>query len=149
MKVATILLTALASATTVLADALPAQSPSPASDLSNDVLAATPQPELVDGEPKLELRQAVGVGGAGTPIINPAATQAALQYPSITTQWVESTIGSVATYVSIVYTQTFASVPDQWPTAGAGTIGYGTLSKRDAMPEPTPAPTGLAGRLRI
>ena len=72
-----------------------------------------------------------------------------MQYPSITTQWVESTLGgTTTTWVEVIYTQTFAKVPDQWYTAGAGTIGYGTLTskgKRDLAARET----GIAGRLRI
>lgn len=58
-------------------------------------------------------------------------------------------VGSTVTYKAFTVTQTFAAVPDQWPTPASGEIGYGTLSKtknnkRDA--EPTAAP-GIAGRI--
>lgn len=32
------------------------------------------------------------------------------------------------TYVEVIYTQTFASVPDQMATAGSGSIGLGTIT---------------------
>lgn len=37
-------------------------------------------------------------------------------------------IGSSTTWVEVIYTQTFASVPEQWATAGSGTIGLGTIT---------------------
>ncbi|KAK6393652.1 hypothetical protein LTR65_002524 [Meristemomyces frigidus] len=132
------LLAALYSASFVLADALQ----SPAAVALADHAVATPIPELVDDEqPKLEIRQ------GGATVVTSAATTAASQYPSITTQWVETTIGESTTWVEVIYTQTFASVPLQWNTAGAGTIGYGTLkaaSKRDIQA----IETGIAGRIR-
>jgi len=36
--------------------------------------------------------------------------------------------GTSATYLEYIYTQTFAAVPDQWPSPGAGSIGLGTDS---------------------
>lgn len=80
---------------------------------------------------------------------DPGATLNPEQYPVATTQWIESAIGSSITYVEVMYTQTFASIPDQWQTAGTGTIGYGTLTKdkRDIMPRQTGS--GIAGRIRI
>ena len=83
----------------------------------------------------------------GAAVQNPAAATVAVQYPSITTQWLETQIGSATTWVAVVYTQTFAEVPDQWPSAVAGTIGYGTLTKnkRDIVARET----GIAGRLRL
>lgn len=95
---------------------------------------------MVDNEPKLEVRQN-NVVDAGTATV-------AQQYPSITTQWIESAIGSSITYVEVLYTQTFASVPDQWHTAGTGTIGYGTLTKENKR-DLVARETGIAGRLRI
>jgi hypothetical protein len=106
--------------------------------IDNDLLPrATPVPDIA----QFELRQ----GQA-----NLGATQAATQYPSVTTQWVESTIASTTTWVEIIYTQTFASFPGQLPLPGAGSIGYGTLTatggktKRDVVARAT----GLAGRIR-
>ncbi|TKA79656.1 hypothetical protein B0A55_03437 [Friedmanniomyces simplex] len=121
MKFSTIpcLLAALCSTTHVLANAV--QEPATA---ITEAPAATPTPELVDNEPQphLEPRQ-------GAVVANPAASINPEQYPIATTQWIESTIGDSTTYISVAYTQTFASVPDQWVTAGTGTIGYGTLTK--------------------
>ena len=76
------------------------------------------------------------------------------QAPTVTTHWFETTVPEApfTTYVEVIYTQAFSSIPDQWPSAGQGQIGYGTLkatgknkTKRDAMPEET----GIAGRIRI
>lgn len=70
----------------------------------------------------------------------------ASQAPTITTQWVETMIGASTTWVEVIYTQLFSSVPDQWPSAKSGQIGYGTLKqeKRDL-----PLETGVAGRIRV
>ena len=57
-----------------------------------------------------------------------AATQAASQYPTLTTDWVETTIGGAQTWVPLVYTQTFPSTYEVWPTAATGSIGLGTIS---------------------
>ncbi|OCK80409.1 hypothetical protein K432DRAFT_297765, partial [Lepidopterella palustris CBS 459.81] len=57
-----------------------------------------------------------------------AATLAPGQVSPITTQWVESVINGVATWIEIIYTQTFAAVPEQLATAGKGEIGMGTLT---------------------
>ncbi|KAF2719767.1 hypothetical protein K431DRAFT_304897 [Polychaeton citri CBS 116435] len=111
-----------------------------------------PEPAyLMAAEPAFEKRQGVG-GGAQ------AATTAVTQPATITTQWlpVNSKIGGVETetWLEFIYTQTFAKVPDQLPSAGNGVIGYGTLTKsKGKRSEPTPAPdakaTGVAGRVRI
>ncbi|KAK1820643.1 hypothetical protein LTR12_004946 [Friedmanniomyces endolithicus] len=117
MKLTTLpcLLAALCSTTHVLANAIEERAP-----------AATPAPELIsnDPQPQLEPRQ-------GAIVSNPAATLNPEQYPIATTQWIESTAanGGAITYVSVVYTQTFAPTPDPWYTAGKGTIGLGTLTK--------------------
>ncbi|KAK5115854.1 hypothetical protein LTR85_009448 [Meristemomyces frigidus] len=120
------LLAALYSASFVLADAIP----KPAAAATAD---GRPALDIADEEqPKLEIRQ----GGAAD--VAATASAAAVQFPSITTQWVETTIGAATTWVEVIYTQTFASVPDQWTTAGAGSIGYGTLkSKRDIQARET------------
>lgn len=57
-----------------------------------------------------------------------AVTTAATQMGTVTTEWVESTIDFTTTWVEMIYTQTFASVPDQWSTSGSGSIGLGTIS---------------------
>ncbi|KAK4554344.1 hypothetical protein LTR86_008552 [Recurvomyces mirabilis] len=102
------------------------------------VADAIAEPELVQAQ-HLENRQ-------GAAVVAPAATQAAVQYPSITTQWIESTIGSSATYVQVIYTQQFSAVPDQLPTAVPGAIGLGTLTKHGKRD--MPIETGIAGRIR-
>lgn len=75
----------------------------------------------------------------GAPIAAPAATTVPTQLSPITTY---SSNG-----VSGIYTQTFAAVPDQWPSPEAGTIGLGTISgqvgvvktasKRSVQAQPT------------
>lgn len=87
----------------------------------------------------LRLRQAAS-------IIDVTATQAATQVGSITTVWLPSSVGSTNSYVEVIYTQTFAAVPDQWPSPIAGSIGLGTLAKRQAAAE-TGKP--IAGRFKI
>ncbi|KAK0248822.1 hypothetical protein LTR91_002224 [Friedmanniomyces endolithicus] len=129
------LLAALYSTTHVLANAIEDRAP-----------AATPAPELVanDPQPQLEPRQ-------GAIVSNPAATLNPEQYPIATTQWIESTAanGGAITYVSIVYTQTFAPTPVPWNTAGKGTIGLGTLTKNGKRDVVQAVETGIAGRIRV
>ncbi|CAK1362452.1 uncharacterized protein RHO25_004044 [Cercospora beticola] len=93
-------------------------------------LSRAEDPNTNDFEPRAIIQQ-------------PAAEPAISQAPSITTIWMETTIGTSPTYVPVVFTQTFASVPDQWPAPKSGAIGYGTLHKEDkrAEAEATPAPT--------
>lgn len=58
-----------------------------------------------------------------------AATQAATQYPTLSTDWVETSLaGGGVTWVPVIYTQTFPSVYEAWPTAASGEIGLGTIS---------------------
>ena len=73
----------------------------------------------------------------------------------VTTYSINVQQGATAVLKEIVYTQTFAAVLEQFPKAKSGTIGYGSLQKREAVAEaePTPEPevvnTGIAGRIRI
>ncbi|OAP57434.1 hypothetical protein AYL99_08172 [Fonsecaea erecta] len=92
--------------------------------------------------PELKVRQVTGQGAA-------AAPTAINQVSPITTYYVNSMIapGDV-TQVPVVYTQTFPPIPDQWPSAAAGTIGLGTIQGtvgqvRSKRSLPTQAP--LAG----
>ncbi|KAI9736180.1 MAG: hypothetical protein M1834_001065 [Cirrosporium novae-zelandiae] len=48
------------------------------------------------------------------------------QADAVTTYGINS--GTAADWISVTYTQTFASVPDQWTTSGSGTVGLGTLT---------------------
>ncbi|KAK1061117.1 hypothetical protein LTR74_011346 [Friedmanniomyces endolithicus] len=137
MKLTTLpcLLAVLCSTTTILANAIEDRAP-----------AATPAPELIsnDPRPQLEPRQ-------GAIVSNPAATLNPEQYPIATTQWIESTAanGGAITYVSVVYTQTFAPTPEPWYTAGKGTIGLGTLTKHGKREVVQAVETGIAGRIRV
>lgn len=80
----------------------------------------------------------------------PQATSVPTQMPSVTTY------GADRGWTAVVYTQTFAAVPDQWPSPKAGTIGLGTIqgeigviktkSKRMAMPYPTGQMLRIKGR---
>lgn len=69
----------------------------------------------------LRLREIVTAG---------AVTQPA-QYPTLTTQWVETVLNGVTTYVQIIYTQTFNSYPGLTDPAmtqiQSGSIGLGTI----------------------
>ncbi|KAF2767698.1 hypothetical protein EJ03DRAFT_337415 [Teratosphaeria nubilosa] len=93
-----------------------------------------------DQQPEdLKVRRGVAAGGGA----NLGISLSPSQYPSVTTQWVESTIAGTTTYVEVIYTQTFAAVPDQWPMPGQGVIGYGTLTEDST---PTTTSTGAAKR---
>ncbi|KAK6431402.1 hypothetical protein LTR95_012435 [Oleoguttula sp. CCFEE 5521] len=115
---ATILAPVLAIFSLVSADVLlpmPSTGTSPTSDgISAPALIPT------EDESHLQLRQAA-------PVTNPQATPVAVQAPTVTTNWVRTEINGVVTYVQLAYTQTFAAVPDQWPSPGVGQIGLGTL----------------------
>ncbi|KIY01338.1 uncharacterized protein Z520_02890 [Fonsecaea multimorphosa CBS 102226] len=73
--------------------------------------------------PDLKVRQVTGQGAPA------AASTAISQVSPITTYYINSVIAAgEVTQVPVVYTQTFVPVPDQWSSAGAGTIGLGTIS---------------------
>ena len=58
-----------------------------------------------------------------------AATQAATQVNPVTAYWIASTwisAQSSEAWVEVTYTQTFATHPGKWTTAGAGSVGLGT-----------------------
>ncbi|MCJ1339711.1 hypothetical protein MMC09_005001 [Bachmanniomyces sp. S44760] len=61
-----------------------------------------------------------GVGGGAAPAAAQPATDATGQAASVTTVVVNGK--------QVVYTQTFATAPDQWTTSGAGSVGLGTLT---------------------
>jgi len=68
--------------------------------------------------------------------------------PIVNTQWVETTIKGLQTWVAVVYTQTFEKVPDQLPTAVAGSIGLGSLTGEVGVVKTVNAgamATGVAG----
>ncbi|KIW98113.1 uncharacterized protein Z519_01697 [Cladophialophora bantiana CBS 173.52] len=106
--------------------------PSPASSVSTP----TPSPLEEENEyhilplgldanavPELKVRQVTGQGVAA------AAPTAINQISPITTYYINSEVAvGVFTQVPVVYTQTFAPIPDQWTSAGPGTIGLGTIS---------------------
>jgi hypothetical protein len=76
---------------------------------------------------------------------------AVTQPPTITTDWRPTKLpNGEITYWEDIFTQTFASIPNQLPSPGSGSIGYGTLKrKNDKRAEQTPAVTGIAGRVRV
>lgn len=76
---------------------------------------------------------------------NQDATAAAAQAPAVTTIYMQASVGNTVTYKPFTVTQTFAKVPDQWPTPASGVIGYGTLTKRDEKEKREAEPTGGAG----
>lgn len=81
------------------------------------------------------------------PGVNPnAATLAPGQVPAVTVYGIASQIGATAAQIEVTYTQLFSPVPDQWPAAQSGAIGYGTLHKRDVVEARA---TGIAGRIRV
>ncbi|KIW21060.1 hypothetical protein PV08_01639 [Exophiala spinifera] len=104
----------------------------------------TPSPELqilpvLDPNmiPDLK-RQVTGQGQA-------EAATALSQISPVTTYYANSMVDGTAVQVPVVYTQTFARIPDQWPLPTAGSIGLGTIqgtigvvkSKRE-LPSPRP-----------
>ncbi|OCL12044.1 hypothetical protein AOQ84DRAFT_166785 [Glonium stellatum] len=91
----------------------------PTASLRNATAPPTAAATADPANPNLELREIVA--GAA-----PTLTQTAA--PVVSTQWVETTIGGVVTWVAHVYTQTFAAVPSQLPEPGKGEIGMGTLT---------------------
>lgn len=107
---------------------------------SETVLNENAQPLVAEfDQNNLELREIV----AGV-----HATPALVQAPAVTTYWINSQINPTsASYVPVVFTQTFASVHDQLPAPGVGQIGLGTLQqeKRDAAPTPAAGP-GTGGK---
>lgn len=108
----------------------------------------TPTASAITSSPALELRQ---VG-----LVNPdAALTGVAGGGAVTNYEINSQVGpSSAEYVPVVYTQKFAAVPDQWPSAKAGVIGLGDLAKRGVpahatvVEEARVLQTGIAGRIR-
>ncbi|KAF2238820.1 hypothetical protein EV356DRAFT_572880 [Viridothelium virens] len=83
-----------------------------------------PLPTSIAEEHSLELRQAVTPGAAPA-----AAATIATQPNPVTTEWIPSEVAPGSTpYVQVVYTQTFASVPSQAPSAASGEVGLGTIT---------------------
>ena len=71
------------------------------------------------------LRQAITPGAAAAA----AATTIAKPPNPVTTEWIPSAVNPTSTpYVAVVYTQTFASVPNQLPSAASGSVGLGTIT---------------------
>jgi len=93
---------------------------------SNQTVAAiaspTPEPTAAPIIPpeKLELRGVVdNIGGAAT---------IPTQMNPMTTMWQATVVKGVTTYVEVIFSQTFASVPIQGPTPLEGKVGMGTLT---------------------
>ncbi|KAF2104920.1 hypothetical protein NA57DRAFT_71121 [Rhizodiscina lignyota] len=68
---------------------------------------------------KREVVTGAAQGVAATANVGPT------QYPTVTTQWPEMAVNGVPTWIPVTYTQTFAQVPQQLPSPGVGSIGYG------------------------
>ncbi|KIX04467.1 uncharacterized protein Z518_05335 [Rhinocladiella mackenziei CBS 650.93] len=118
---------------TTLAPITPSPTPSPTADVNIlPVLDANIIPDLK--------RQVTGQGAAA------AATEIS-QISPITTYMVNEYQDGTPVQVPVVYTQTFAPVPDQWPSATAGEIGLGTIQGTIGVVKtkrslPTQAPLG-------
>ncbi|KAI9830861.1 MAG: hypothetical protein M1826_004290 [Phylliscum demangeonii] len=70
-------------------------------------------------------RQQRHPGGGAPPIAAPTVTQ----MPSVVVAGVPSVLpNGVITQIQITFTQTFASVPDPFPTPASGAIGMGSLT---------------------
>jgi hypothetical protein len=81
-----------------------------------------PNPALNQADAVVEKREVVTGVAQG---VAPTAAVGPTQYPTVTTQWGEVNINGQNTWIPVTYTQTFASVPEQWAAPGAGTLGYG------------------------
>lgn len=77
---------------------------------------------------------------------NLATTTAPSQAPAVTTFYMNQQVGTTVTWAAIVYTQTFADVPEQWASPGVGSIGLGNLVKQEKR-EAAPTPAGIAGMI--
>jgi hypothetical protein len=97
--------------------------------------------------PTRRARQAVHDPNAGGLPVAVAAP------PTITTDWRPTILpNGQTTWWEDIFTQTFAKVPSQLPSPGSGSIGYGTLKRKNskrAEATETPAVTGIAGRVRV
>ena len=72
----------------------------------------------------LTAAQNVAVGGGAVP----AQTTVATQMPTTTeVQYPQTLANGQVTWLSTMFTQTFVSVPDQWPGPTSGQIGLGTI----------------------
>lgn len=70
------------------------------------------------------LRQVAAGGGVAG-----AATTAAQQQSPVTTMWPETVLANgQTTWLPVVFSQSFASVPQQGSSAGAGSIGLGSIT---------------------
>lgn len=79
--------------------------------------------------------QNAALGGAGPAAARPVVPN---QVSPITTVYIGS--------VQVVYTQLFAAVPDQGPTAASGTIGLGTLTGQVGVVKTAAAKSAAGGR---
>jgi len=89
--------------------------------------------------------------GGGAPIVAPAATLAGGLASPVTIYAINVQVGATAVQSEFTYTQLFSPVPDQWPSARAGQIGYGSLQKqkRNVPAQAQAQETGIAGRIRL
>jgi len=111
----------------------------------SSAIPSNPQPALVEAtitsSPSLPLQTTSSTQNSLLPELTPTAklelrqedveaatTLAATQVNPVTTLWLPSNIGTTVTWVEVIYTQTFASVIDQWTTSGSGSVGMGTLT---------------------
>ncbi|KAF2485937.1 hypothetical protein BDY17DRAFT_320776 [Neohortaea acidophila] len=120
---------------TLAHESLPTPTITPPSGARLDDLipSATPFPT----HPDLRARQNLGVDQ------NPGAIPH--QVPPVTVYSIVSQVGATGAVEIYTYTQLFVAVPDQFPVAQVGTIGYGTdrRRKREAVN------TGIAGRIHV
>ncbi|KAL1987011.1 hypothetical protein VTN96DRAFT_5167 [Rasamsonia emersonii] len=124
MRILSSFLVFLASTAAVAAEEVPSNAEPGAVSTTGSSLVTPPPlpPQSNQDEGALEAREIVQNPGAA-----PATT--ATQMNPTTTIWQETTLkdGEVVT-APVTYVQTFAKVPDQWPSPSSGSIGLGTLS---------------------
>ncbi|KAK4938730.1 hypothetical protein LTR66_015068 [Elasticomyces elasticus] len=129
----TLLLPALLASASVLSPAVPVTprdaAPSPTRQHLAQTTAPSSAPPAVTAAPELVGSPQADLGPREI-ITNPVPLPAPSQYPTVTTAWIETVLpgGKITTWVQVVYTQTFAAVPDQLPSPASGNVGLGTLT---------------------
>jgi hypothetical protein len=141
MRISSDLLVFLASIAATVAEVPSNAQPGAAVSVTRSSLVTPPPlpPQLHQNEGALEAREIIQNPGAAPPS---SATQA----NPTTTLWEGTTLanGEVVT-VPVTYIQTFAPIPNQWPSPSSGSIGLGSLSGQLGV---TSTITVAAGPLR-
>lgn len=128
MKASTILAFLLPAAAVLAAEA--PEAPTAVVEVDPASSLITPAPSVTENTVPLE--EASEEALEAREIVTEAATaqgSAVTQVGSVTTYWPATYLANgQVEYLPVTYTQTFASVPDQWASPSSGTIGLGTLT---------------------